>query len=107
MAPEVTLKQPYNEKADIFSLACCIVEVGSCFDESIALRALPDAPRHASWQAQAGYLVDFLSAHASHGLSSLSDALALLTVKRTWLRAAVLQVHRRDHGYRDGRSGRA
>jgi len=30
MAPEVTLLQPYNEKADIFSLGCCIVEVGTC-----------------------------------------------------------------------------
>ncbi len=27
MAPEVVLKQPYNEKADIFSLGCCMVEV--------------------------------------------------------------------------------
>jgi serine/threonine protein kinase len=27
MAPEVVLKQPYNEKADIFSLGCCIYEV--------------------------------------------------------------------------------
>ena len=27
MAPEVVLKQPYNEKADIFSLGCCLFEV--------------------------------------------------------------------------------
>ena len=27
MAPEVVLKQPYNEKADIFSLGCCMFEV--------------------------------------------------------------------------------
>ncbi len=27
MAPEVVLKQPYNEKADIFSLSCCMLEV--------------------------------------------------------------------------------
>ena len=27
MAPEVMLRRPYNEKADIFSLACCITEV--------------------------------------------------------------------------------
>ena len=27
MAPEVMLGRPYNEKADIFSLACCITEV--------------------------------------------------------------------------------
>lgn len=29
MAPEVMLRQPYNEKADIFSLACCITEVST------------------------------------------------------------------------------
>ncbi len=29
MAPEVMLARPYNEKADIFSLACCITEVGT------------------------------------------------------------------------------
>ena len=27
MAPEVVLKKPYNEKADIFSLGCCMFEV--------------------------------------------------------------------------------
>ena len=29
MAPEVMLARPYNEKADIFSLACCITEVSA------------------------------------------------------------------------------
>ncbi len=46
MAPEVMLRRPYNEKADIFSLACCIVEV------SDALQVLHKQPvrrhRHAN-----------------------------------------------------------
>ena len=28
MAPEVVLSQPYDEKVDIFSLGCCLFEVG-------------------------------------------------------------------------------
>ncbi len=32
MAPEVVLSQPYNEKADIFSLGCCLFEVPSQCD---------------------------------------------------------------------------
>jgi serine/threonine protein kinase len=28
MAPEVVLNEPYDEKADIFSMGCCLFEVG-------------------------------------------------------------------------------
>ena len=52
MAPEVVLKQPYNEKADIFSLGCCMIEVrGSgarCLDER------PCRLDEALWQLSCG-----------------------------------------------------
>ena len=34
MAPEVVLNEPYDEKADIFSMGCCFFEVGRFHERS-------------------------------------------------------------------------
>ena len=63
MAPEVTLKQPYNEKADIFSLGCCMFEARCCGANSL---------RGLFHELQGSLARVWLSSRAAHTVVDLS-----------------------------------
>jgi len=97
MAPEVMLARPYNEKADIFSLACCITEVSASVPAS-AHAARIMAPRSLALSRLPTY-------HVASVHPSLHDTCTPAAECRL-AAAGILEVHRGHDRDRHRRAGR-